>query len=162
MLKTGPKLMGRTVRIGDTAFIRRVISQEDVAAFGPLIGDNNPIHVDEGAAKAAGFPSTIVYGMLAGSLFSGLLGSELPGPQSVYLSQTLRFVAPVFVGDEVEARVTLTQFKKGKCLLAFRTTVSRIDRETGEETLCVTGTAVGLNKTVTFEGDSEWTVRLAE
>ncbi|RNF02522.1 maoC-like dehydratase [Trypanosoma rangeli] len=155
MLKAGVKVMSRTVRIGDTAFVRRVITQEDVKAFGPLVGDNNPIHVDESAAKAAGFPSTIVYGMLAGSLFSGLIGSELPGPQSIYLSQTLRFVAPVFVGDEVEARVTLTQFKKSKFLLAFRTTVNRIDPETGKETPCVVGTAVGMNKTVIFEGESE-------
>ncbi|KAH9599887.1 MaoC-like dehydratase domain [Trypanosoma melophagium] len=158
MFAIGIKRMGRVIRIGDTAFVRRVISEEDVKAFGPLVGDLNPIHVDETAAKAAGFPAPIVYGMLAGSLFSGLLGSELPGPQSIYLSQTLSFVAPVFVGDEVEARVTVTQFRKSKLMIAFRTTVSRIERETGKEILCVDGTAVGMNKTVTFEGESEWNV----
>ncbi|KAF8294687.1 putative maoC-like dehydratase [Trypanosoma cruzi] len=162
MLKVCLGRMGRIIRIGDTAFTRRVISQEDVKAFGPLVGDNNPIHFDENAAKTAGFPSTVVYGMLAGSLFSGLLGSELPGPQSIYLSQTLRFVAPVLVGDEVEARVTVTQFKKSKFMIAFRTTVSRIDPETGKETLCIVGTSVGMNKTVTFEGESEWTVPRVE
>lgn len=150
--------MGRVIRIGDTAFTRRVISEEDVRTFGSLVGDYNPIHTDKNAAKAAGFDSPVVCGMLAGSLFSGLLGSELPGPQSVYFGQTLRFVAPVLVGDEVEARVTVTQFRKSRFMIALRTTVSRVDRETGEKTLCVVGTALGMNKTVTFEGESKWTV----
>ncbi|KEG12180.1 maoC-like dehydratase [Trypanosoma grayi] len=154
--------MGRIIRIGDSSSTRRVISYEDVKSFGPLVGDSNPIHVDAAAAKAAGFPSPVVYGMLAGSLFSGILGSELPGPQSIYLSQTLRFVAPILVGDEVEARVTVTQFKKSKFLIAFRTTVTRIESETKKETLCIEGTAVGMNKTVTFEGDSEWNMPRVE
>nr|CCC91908.1 putative maoC-like dehydratase [Trypanosoma congolense IL3000] len=162
MLRIRLKQMGRVIRIGDSASMRRVISPDDVKVFGPLVGDANPIHVDEAAAKAAGFQSPVVHGMLAGSLFSGLLGSELPGPQSVYMSQTLRFVAPLFVGDEVEARIEVTQFRKTKFMIAFSTTVSRIDKETGAKTLCVEGTAVGMNKTVTFEGESEWTVPRVE
>ncbi|AAZ12912.1 maoC-like dehydratase, putative [Trypanosoma equiperdum] len=162
MLKVGQRHMGRVIRIGDFASTRRVITLDDVKAFGPLVGDSNPIHVDEAAAKAAGFQSPVVHGMLAGSLFSGLLGSELPGPQSIYMSQTLRFVVPLFVGDEVEARIEVTQFRRTKFMIAFRTTVFRIDKQTGEKTLCIEGTAVGMNKTVTFEGESEWNVPRVE
>ncbi|KAG8348608.1 putative maoC-like dehydratase [Trypanosoma vivax] len=150
--------MGKVIRIGDMACIRRIISCDDVKAFGSLVGDMNPIHVNDEAARAAGFQAPVVYGMLAGSLFSGLLGTTLPGPQSVYISQTLRFVAPVFVGDEVEARIEVTQFRKSGSMIAFRTTVSRIDPDSGSKVLCIDGTAIGINKTVTFEGESDWTI----
>ncbi|CAD2222122.1 maoc family dehydratase-like protein [Angomonas deanei] len=86
----------KVIRVGMTATKRFKITQDAVKHFGDLIGDHNPIHSDVNAAKAAGFPSTICYGAFAGSLFSGLMATDLPGPNTVYVSQTLSYKAPIF------------------------------------------------------------------
>ncbi len=91
-------LLRRIIQVGDTHTITRVFTQEDVRQFALLVGDSNPIHLDPTAAAAAGFPQIICHGILVGSLFSNIMGMHLPGPQSVYLQQTLNFVKPVLVG----------------------------------------------------------------
>ncbi|CAD2222121.1 3-hydroxyacyl-ACP dehydratase [Angomonas deanei] len=146
----------RVLRVGMTATKRVQITQDAVTKFGDLVGDYNPIHSDLKAAKAAGFPNTICYGALTGSLFSGLMATELPGPNTVHLSQTLSHQAPVFVGEEIKLEVELTGFRRDKGLMRFRTTITKKNKDSGEE-LCAYGESVGINKFVIFEGDTpEW------
>ncbi|KPA74345.1 putative mitochondrial Maoc family dehydratase-like protein [Leptomonas pyrrhocoris] len=150
----------RIVSVGVQVMKKVTMKQEDVAAFGNLIGDHNPIHSDLAAAKAAGFPSTICYGMFAGSLFSGLMATELPGPNTVYISQNLRFLAPVFVGDELEIIAKVTQFRRDRGLIEMATIVQKKDpTDENKRITCVDGFAVGLNKTVEFKGESTWKTR---
>ncbi|KAK7194497.1 3-hydroxyacyl-ACP dehydratase [Novymonas esmeraldas] len=150
----------RVVRVGSQASKRVTVRQPDVTAFGRLIDDHNPIHSDAAAAKAAGFPSPICYGMLAGSLFSGLMATELPGPNTVYLSQSLRFTAPIFVGDELEVIARVTQFRRHKGLIEMATTIQRTDpADENKKIICIEGLSVGMNKAVEFEGESEWKPR---
>lgn len=130
---------------------------EDVNIFGDLVHDHNPIHFSADAAKAAGFAKPICHGLLGASLFSGLMASELPGPNTIYLTQNLRFTAPIYVGDEVEVAIEVTQFRKAKGLIATSTTASRIDPETKKRILCIDGYSIGMNKGIQFEGESEWT-----
>lgn len=146
------------VQVGTRATRKFHISQESVTGFGNIIDDHNPIHSDPEAAKAAGFPSTICYGMFAGSLFSGLMAQDLPGPGTIYLSQNLRFTAPVFVGDDLEVIAEVKEFRKDKGLISLNNIVQKTDPETGKTVVCVEGSSVVMNKTIQFEGESTWTV----
>jgi len=110
-----------TFKVGDTAEITRTIEQADVQAFADLTGDHNPIHVDESFAKTTRFGRRIAHGMLTASLISSVLASKLPGEGSVYLGQTLQFVAPVFPGDEITARVTVREIREDKPILKLET-----------------------------------------
>ena len=145
----------RVIRIGDKAALKHKFTQNDVKTFSQLCGDHNPIHLQREAAVTAGFPNCLCHGALVGSLFSTIMGTDLPGPASVYLYQTFQFVAPVFVGDEVEATVIVKEFMKSKGLIRLNTTVSKRGPE--GDVLCISGEAVGMNKTVTFDGESAWT-----
>ncbi|KPI88688.1 Maoc family dehydratase-like protein [Leptomonas seymouri] len=150
----------RVISVGAQVMKKVTMRQEDVIVFGNLIDDHNPIHSDPEAAKAAGFPSTICYGMFAGSLFSGLMATELPGPGTIYLSQNLRFTAPVFVGDELEVIAKVVQFRRDRCLIEMSTVVQKKDPASGNKRItCIDGYAVGLNKTVEFKGESTWKTR---
>ncbi|HXQ12185.1 MAG TPA: MaoC family dehydratase [Caulobacteraceae bacterium] len=93
--------------IGQTAERRRVVSEADIDAFAAVSGDSNPVHLDAAYAAQTRFGGRIAHGMLAASYLSALLGTELPGPGAIYVSQTLRFRRPVRIGDEVTARVTI-------------------------------------------------------
>lgn len=139
----------RSIKVGDRSEIRRRFTQEDVNLFAKLCGDTNQIHVNPEAAKLAGFRGCIVHGILVSSLFSNIMGTDLPGPQSVYVSQTLEFKAPVYVGDEIIASVEVEGFQAKRGWIWLRTQVS-----TPEGLLCVTGRAVGKNKHVSFIGES--------
>ena len=110
-----------TFKVGDTAEITRTIEQADVQAFADLTEDHNPIHVDESFAKTTRFGRRIAHGMLTASLISSVLASKLPGEGSVYLGQTLQFVAPVFPGDEITARVTVKEIRADKPILKLET-----------------------------------------
>ena len=82
----------------------RAIPQEDIDLYARLSGDDNPIHVDAEAAARSPFGGRIAHGMLTASLVSTVLGTRLPGPGAVYISQSVRFLAPVRIGDTVIAR----------------------------------------------------------
>ena len=107
--------------VGDSAEITKTIEQTDIDAFADLTGDHNPVHVDEEFAKTTRFGRRIVHGMLTASLISSVLANRLPGEGSVYLGQTLQFVAPVFPGDEVTARVTIKEIREDKPILKLET-----------------------------------------
>ncbi len=96
------------MREGMTAQLRRTFTREDVEAFARLSGDVNPAHVDAAYAATSIFGRPVVHGMLTASLISTLLGTRLPGRGAIYLSQSLQFRAPVFIGDAVQAEVEIT------------------------------------------------------
>jgi len=107
--------------VGDSAEITKTITEADVQAFAGLTGDHNPVHVDNAFAKTTRFGRTIAHGMLTASLISAVLANKLPGEGSVYLGQTLQFVAPVFPGDEITARVTVKQVREDKPIIKLET-----------------------------------------
>ncbi len=107
--------------VGDSAETTRTIEQTDIQAFADVTGDHNPIHVDELFAKTTRFGRCIAHGMLTASLISSVLANKLPGEGSVYLGQTLQFVAPVFPGDEVTARVTVKDIREHKSIVKLET-----------------------------------------
>lgn len=92
---------------GRSAHFSKTITESDVVLFAGITGDLNPVHVDEVAARASRFEGRVAHGMLTASLISTVLGMKLPGPGAVYLGQTLRFTAPVRIGDTVTATVTV-------------------------------------------------------
>jgi len=108
-------------KIGDAATRTKTITDEDIRAFAELTGDYNPVHLDDAYAKGTRFGRRIAHGMLAASLVSATLANELPGRGTVYLSQSLRFVAPVFPGDTVTARVTVTRVREDKPVVTLET-----------------------------------------
>jgi 3-hydroxybutyryl-CoA dehydratase len=110
-----------TFKVGDAAEISKTITDEDVRAFAELTGDRNPVHLDEEYAATTRFGRRIAHGMLGASLISTVLASELPGPGSVYLSQTLRFTAPVYLEDTVTARVTVKHVREDKPVVTLET-----------------------------------------
>ena len=110
-----------TFKVGDSAEITKTIEQADVDAFAAVTGDHNPVHVDEEFAKSTRFGQRIAHGMLTASLISSVLANKLPGEGSVYLGQTLKFVAPVFPGDEITARVTVKEIREDKPILRLET-----------------------------------------
>ena len=117
-----PKTLNNmTFKVGDSAEITKTIDQADVQAFADLTGDHNPIHVDDAFAKTTRFGRRIAHGMLTASLISSVLANKLPGEGSVYLGQTLQFVAPVFPGDEITARVTVKEIREDKPILKLET-----------------------------------------
>ncbi len=102
------------------ASVSKTITNEDVLAFAALSGDVNPVHLDDAFAASTIFKKRIAHGFLTGALFSTVLGTKLPGPGCIYLSQGLKFRAPVYIGDEVVAtcKVTGVDPEKGRVTLA--------------------------------------------
>jgi 3-hydroxybutyryl-CoA dehydratase len=95
--------------VGQSAEFAKTITEADVVLFAGITGDFNPVHVDAEAAAASRFGGRIAHGMLSASLISTVLGTRLPGPGAIYLSQSLRFTAPVRIGDTVTARVEVVE-----------------------------------------------------
>ena len=113
--------MVRKIKVGDKASISHVFTDESVRNFATISKDANPIHLDDAAAAASVFGKRVVHGMLVASLFSALLGVELPGEGTIYLGQTLSFKAPVFLGEGVTASVEITEIREEKSIAKLRT-----------------------------------------
>ncbi len=95
--------------IGMTATYARTVSEADIVMFAGASGDTNPIHFDEEFASASPFKGRIAHGMLTASFLSTVFGTKLPGPGCVYMTQNLKFTAPVRAGDTVVARVQIDE-----------------------------------------------------
>ena len=91
------------LEVGMTAKTQAVITKEMIDTFADITGDHNPIHIDEQAAKAAGFDGRIAHGALSASFISAVLGNDLPGPGAVFVELNLRFRKPALIGDEITA-----------------------------------------------------------
>ena len=125
---------------GDTASLSKTISDADIRAFADATGDRNPRHIDEEFAKRTRFGRRIAHGMLGASLISAVIASEMPGQGSIYLGQTLQFVAPVFLGDTVTARVTVSAVREDKPILKLETVCTNQRNEVvikGEATVLI-------------------------
>lgn len=96
------------LRIGQTAAYARTVTEADIVLFAGISGDTNPVHINEEFASSTMFSGRIAHGMLTASLISTVIGTRLPGPGAIYISQSLRFKAPVRIGDTVTARATVT------------------------------------------------------
>ncbi|NDP59835.1 MAG: bifunctional enoyl-CoA hydratase/phosphate acetyltransferase [Oxalobacteraceae bacterium] len=96
------------IRLGDGATLSRTLKEDDIALFAAMSGDVNPAHVDPEYAASTQFHGIIAHGMWGGALISTVLGTEFPGPGTIYLSQNLRFLHPVHVGDTLDVQVTVT------------------------------------------------------
>lgn len=111
------------INVGDSAYVEKTISESDVYLFAGITGDLNPAHVNEEAMKKTRFGGRIAHGMLSAGFISAVLGMQLPGPGTIYLSQTLHFRAPVKIGDTVRAEVEVVEkLEKGR--IKLRTTCS--------------------------------------
>jgi 3-hydroxybutyryl-CoA dehydratase len=95
--------------VGMTERLSKTVSSSDVVGFAEVTGDRNPIHLSEHFAAKTTFGTRIAHGLYTASLISAVLGTRLPGPGAVYISQTLHFRAPVKIGDTVEVTVTVTE-----------------------------------------------------
>jgi 3-hydroxybutyryl-CoA dehydratase len=95
--------------VGMTEKLSKTISSSDVVGFAEVTGDRNPIHLSEHFAAKTSFGTRIAHGLYTASLISAVLGTRLPGPGAVYISQTLNFRAPVKIGDTVDVTVAVTE-----------------------------------------------------
>jgi 3-hydroxybutyryl-CoA dehydratase len=126
-------------KIGDSASLEKVFTDEDVKTFARISLDCNPIHIDEEYAAKSPFGKKVVHGILQAGLISAVLGTKLPGEGAIYRDQTLTFKKPAFIGDKLIATVEITEMKERMGLLIMKTTVRN---EKGD--LLVKGEAKGI------------------
>ena len=109
------------LRPGMSATFAKTITEADIVMFAGVSGDNNAIHINEEFAASTLFKGRIAHGMLSASVISAAIANKLPGPGTVYMSQSLRFRAPVRAGDTVRATVTVKEIMPEKCRVLLGT-----------------------------------------
>ena len=114
--------------IGQSAERRFLVTDAAVRAFAEVSGDHNPVHLDDAYAARTVFRGRVAHGMLLGGHISAVLANQLPGPGSIYLAQTLRFEAPVRIGDEVLVRVVVAALDQNSRHATLTTTCTVGDR----------------------------------
>lgn len=125
--------------VGQTATFSKTVGEADIALYAGVSGDTNPVHLDADYAGQTPFKGRIAHGMLSAGFISAVLGTKLPGPGAIYMSQTLRFKAPVRIGDTVVARCTITALDtaKRRATLECRCTVGETTVIEGEAVVLV-------------------------
>src|SRR5580765_3286966 len=109
------------INIGDRFLISREVTDEVIRQFAEVSGDFNPIHLDEEFAKSTRFGKRIAHGMLSGAFISAVLGNEFKDLKTIYLSQTMKFTAPVFINDTVTASGTIINIREDKNIVSLET-----------------------------------------
>jgi len=117
------------LRVGDSASLTRTLTREDIQLFAVMSGDVNPAHLDDEYARSDMFHKVIAHGMWSGALISTVLGTQLPGPGTIYLGQSLRFLKPVGLGDSVTVTLTVARLDPAKRRVALDCVVSNQDHE---------------------------------
>jgi 3-hydroxybutyryl-CoA dehydratase len=112
------------LKIGDSAQIVRTVTEGDIELFAKATGDFNPIHLDQAYAEKTMFKARIAHGLISVGFLSAILGNILPGHGTVYLSQEIKFLAPVRIGDTITVGVEVLEFIREKNRAKFRTTCS--------------------------------------
>lgn len=107
--------------VGQKAEVTKVIAAEDIDMFSSVTGDCNPVHIDSEFAKISIFGERIAHGMLSAGLISAALGTKLPGVGAIYLTQSLKFTAPVKIGDTVTAGVEVLEIDTAKNRVRMKT-----------------------------------------
>jgi 3-hydroxybutyryl-CoA dehydratase len=130
------------LRPGDKASRSQTISDQMIRSFADLTGDTNPVHLDDAYAAGTRFGRRIAHGMIAAGLISATLANDLPGPGTVYLSQTLQFKGPVYPGDTITATVEVKNVRPDKPIITLSTICTNQDDKAvleGEAVVLVNG-----------------------
>jgi acyl dehydratase len=141
-------MIGKTIAelaAGDAAEITRVIAGDAVAEFVAAVGDHNPIHSDRRFAAGTPFAEPIAPGVFTAGLISAVIGTRLPGPGAIYLSQSLKFLKPVRFGDVITARVEVAEVRADRNRIRLLTTCRNQDGDevlTGEAWVMPSRTAI--------------------
>lgn len=117
-------MIGKTIaelNPGDRAEITRVVEDDDIAAFVDAVGDYNPVHSDRAYAATTPFKQPIAPGIFTAGLISAVIGTQLPGPGAIYLSQSLKFVKPVKSGDTITARAEIIEVMRERNRIRIQT-----------------------------------------
>lgn len=130
------------LKVGQKASLQKTFSVADVTLFGGISLDVNPLHMSDKFAESSIFGKRVVHGILTSGLISAVLANKLPGPGTIYLGQDLRFVAPVYLGDDITAEVEIIEIREDKKIVKLNTTCTNQDGKT-----VITGVA-----TVKFNG----------
>jgi 3-hydroxybutyryl-CoA dehydratase len=112
------------LKVGQEASISKTVTEADIAKFADVSGDRNPVHLDAAYAATTMFKERIAHGMLSAGYISAVFGMHLPGPGSIYISQSLNFKAPVKIGDTVTASVKVIEIIPDKKRARFETVCS--------------------------------------
>ena len=123
-------------KIGQSATYEKTITDADVRGFAEITGDKNPVHLDDEYASKSRFNKRIAHGFLTGAMISKILGMDFPGPGTVYLSQSMKFLAPCYIGENLKAVVTVTDINEEKKNMTLSTEIFNSDG-----TLILTGEA---------------------
>jgi len=118
-------MIGKTIdeiKIGDKAEVGKTVSETDIYLYAGITGDFNPAHVNEEYAKKTFFKTRIAHGMIAAGFISAVIGTKLPGTGSIYAKQTLKFLAPVQIGDTITACAEVVEIIAEKKLVKLKTT----------------------------------------
>jgi len=99
----------KELMVGEIAEFSKTFTEKDVYLFAGVTGDFNPVHIDEHYAQKSVFRARVVHGMLTAALISAVLGNKLPGPGAIYVKQDIKYLAPVYIGDTVTARVEIEE-----------------------------------------------------
>jgi acyl dehydratase len=135
------------ITVGLAATCDVTVTARDIETFARLSHDTNPLHVDAAAARDFGFPRPVAHGMLALGAISRLIGTQLPGPGALWVSQEVRFVGPVLVGDRLTARVEVAQVSRAARIVVLRTQV--INHASGTHVLLGTARVMVLPRRAT-------------
>jgi 3-hydroxybutyryl-CoA dehydratase len=126
-------MQGKTfteLREGDSAEFAKTLSETDVYLFAGITGDFNPAHVNRVHAEQTAFKGRIAHGILVAGLVSTVIGTRLPGPGTIYMAQDFRFLAPVYMGDTITARVEVTELLEEKKRVRLKTTCVNAEGKT--------------------------------
>ncbi len=124
--------VGKTIdelKVGDSASLSKAFSQEDINDFARISGDVNPVHLDKEWAEQTMFKGRIAHGLMTAGLLSAIFGTKLPGTGAIYMSQSLKWLAPVYPGDELTATVTVKEIVPEKNRAVFDTVVKCGDKD---------------------------------
>ena len=130
---------------GQTHSVTRAVRGADIERFAEVSGDTNPMHLDERFAATTRFGRRIAHGMLGASFISALIGTRFPGPGTIYLSQSLRFTAPVFLDDVLTVTATVKAYRADKGILTLETAVTNQRDQTviSGEAVCLVAASEG-------------------
>ncbi|EEG77537.1 MaoC family dehydratase [Dethiobacter alkaliphilus] len=117
------------IQVGDSASFSKTLAEADVYNFAGISGDFNPIHMDEEFAKTTRFGKRIAHGMVTASFISTLVGMYMPGRNALYLSQEMKFVKPVFIGDTLTATATVLEKIEEKRILVLETVIKNQEEQ---------------------------------
>jgi 3-hydroxybutyryl-CoA dehydratase len=109
------------LHLGQTASLSKTITEEDLLMYSLVCLDTNPIHMNDEAGRRSRFGGRVAHGMLSAGLISALLGTRLPGPGTIYMRQSLKFHAPVMIGQTVDAMVEITDLNPSRKSATLRT-----------------------------------------